>query len=496
MAPLAMGRHRASCPAMLDGMAEHQTDALDDLDGEQPTLEKAKSGANWFDAHIDLDTRLGRPRPVSMKFLSHDDKMIREEVTRNISMRLVPTHVATSAEMYKSKSAPVFGPDVALLLREESSSTRKVGSPSASSSNVNIASQRCSYCCHCWSGLLAALPWRSSVPASMPDFHSPESSVIIFDWDDTLLPTTYILQDLMQTELENEGPVTEDMECFAALQAHAHVVEAMLRTARRFARVAIITNSLEPWVIASAKNYLPGLDMGSLLAELGIQVYYSRRRVPSIPVKYSPHEFDISIDRRQKGKIGLAIAPQESGELLISQVKPGGLVEEWNVLHPNHVVQPGDCIVAVDGSSEKLVQACRKMELLQVRIRREVPDRNVFEVAKQLDMVDCLKALYGSRPWRWNVVSIGDSLIEQNALKRELQSHAARNTLSGYKPLCKTVNMLDLPTMEQVGCQLKLLMLWFDHIIRHEEDFDLFMDKLDDIEMSLFERMQSPRSPR
>jgi len=461
--------------------------SLDDLDGEQPQLDRVgTSGGAWFDAHIDLNTRLGAPRPASMKCLSINDKQMREEVTRKISMRL-RRQVTTSSEMYKCKSAPVFGLDAPVLLSEDSTSTRKVGSPSACSSSERL-SQRCTYCYHCWSGLLAMLPWRSSMPTTLPDFHSPKSSVIIFDWDDTLLPTTFILQEAMPRD---EGPVTKDMDAFEPLQAHAHVVEAMLRTARRFARVAIITNSLEPWVIASAKNYLPGLDMSALLNELGIQVYYSRQRVPSIPVKYSAHEFSISLDRRQRGKIGLAIAPQEEGELLISQVKPQGLVEAWNKEHPKYEVQAGDLIISVNGTNEKLVQECRKMELLDVRIRREVPDRNVYEVAKQMDMVDCLKSLYGSRPWRWNVVSIGDSLIEQNALKRELQSHAARDALSGYKPLCKTVNMLDLPTMEQVGCQLKLLMLWLDRIMKHEEDFDLFMDKLDNIEMSLFTRMQA-----
>eukprot|EP00971_Amphidinium_carterae_P096354 1906638-Amphidinium_carterae.1 len=36
--------------------------------------------------------------------------------------------------------------------------------------------------------------------------------------------------------------------------------------------VSALHEHKEPWVIASAKNYLPGLDMSALLNELGIQV--------------------------------------------------------------------------------------------------------------------------------------------------------------------------------------------------------------------------------
>lgn len=108
------------------------------------------------------------------------------------------------------------------------------------------------------------------------------SPVIIFDWDDTLLPTWFITEVVRthQTERgEPEGKLTCDSPYWDALVAHAQSVRAVLCAAREVARLAIVTLARRPWVLTSADWYLPDLDLESLLNELEIPIFYAREHV-------------------------------------------------------------------------------------------------------------------------------------------------------------------------------------------------------------------------
>merc|ERR1712129_607541 len=45
------------------------------------------------------------------------------------------------------------------------------------------------------------------------------------------------------------------------------------------ATVSIVTLAVRPWVDDSARLFLPGLDLSSLLDELGIKVFYAREHM-------------------------------------------------------------------------------------------------------------------------------------------------------------------------------------------------------------------------
>merc|ERR1719223_2297054 len=87
------------------------------------------------------------------------------------------------------------------------------------------------------------------------------SNVIIFDWDDTLLPTSEFRRGASVPAVE--------------LRQHAKLVERTLRAAKECGHVAIVTLSKNQWVTRSADKFLPGLDMPKLLSELDILVYYA-----------------------------------------------------------------------------------------------------------------------------------------------------------------------------------------------------------------------------
>lgn len=76
----------------------------------------------------------------------------------------------------------------------------------------------------------------------------PHQTLIIFDWDDTLLPTSY----LCYIGLEKLTPALEKK-----LEGLDRMVVKLLNKAVKVGKVCIVTNAMESWVESSCKMYLP-----------------------------------------------------------------------------------------------------------------------------------------------------------------------------------------------------------------------------------------------
>lgn len=88
------------------------------------------------------------------------------------------------------------------------------------------------------------------VPQAMrPPKHQ---TVIIFDWDDTLLCTSYLLSSAARGSPAG-GPVAQ---CLAMIE---RLSGQLLEASRRLGHTFIITNSLTGWVEYSAASWAPGL---------------------------------------------------------------------------------------------------------------------------------------------------------------------------------------------------------------------------------------------
>merc|ERR1719343_1684796 len=118
-------------------------------------------------------------------------------------------------------------------------------------------------------------------------------NVIFFDWDDTLLPMSY-LSEVVRFECSEEEwhtvGVAPHSRSYQLLREHAQRIRHTLRAARKVARVAIVTLAARPWIDVSAKRCLPGADLGNLLSELEIPVLYAR--------EYMPHYYERQDDDR------------------------------------------------------------------------------------------------------------------------------------------------------------------------------------------------------
>jgi hypothetical protein len=87
-------------------------------------------------------------------------------------------------------------------------------------------------------------------------------------------------------------------------------------------------------------------------------------------------------------------------------------------------------------------------------------------LSKKHAMAKCLGRMYGGlRSVRWNVLSIGDSTVEQRALKALLGEHSRG-------ALCKTVKFPSEPTLEQLTGALESVLPQLRHMVQHTKDFD------------------------
>jgi len=96
----------------------------------------------------------------------------------------------------------------------------------------------------------------------MPSLANPEitslplhkKTAIIFDWDDTLLASTFLFTHGYRVDSENlpEGLCVQ-------LKELENSVRSVLQAARQFGEVCVITNAETGWVQLSAQKFMPGL---------------------------------------------------------------------------------------------------------------------------------------------------------------------------------------------------------------------------------------------
>jgi len=92
----------------------------------------------------------------------------------------------------------------------------------------------------------------------MPSFldrkRKPET-VIFFDWDDTLIPSSFLSGKGYRLDTDNER--LKEME--SSLKELEHSVIGVLRLAMTFGEVHIVTNAETGWVQLSAQKFMPGI---------------------------------------------------------------------------------------------------------------------------------------------------------------------------------------------------------------------------------------------
>lgn len=89
---------------------------------------------------------------------------------------------------------------------------------------------------------------------SIPAF-APEDTILIFDWDDTVLPSTWIQEQGLR--LDDDSVLTDGQ--LAQLNTMAQYATNTLQVAMRFGKVVLVTNAERGWIELSCQKFMPSL---------------------------------------------------------------------------------------------------------------------------------------------------------------------------------------------------------------------------------------------
>jgi hypothetical protein len=95
---------------------------------------------------------------------------------------------------------------------------------------------------------------ESAAAAAEPDRFSKEETLFLVDWDDTLLPTTYLANQNLREDSEVPIHFAEE------LASYSEVVAETIREMRERGRVVIVTNAETGWIDMTCVKFLPGLQ--------------------------------------------------------------------------------------------------------------------------------------------------------------------------------------------------------------------------------------------
>ena len=114
----------------------------------------------------------------------------------------------------------------------------------------------------------------------------------------------------------------------------------------------------------------------------------------------------------------------------------------------------------------------RLIRMPRTASRMRAQGTDVQKGCKRAAMEKCLRRMWRKRHVRLNVISIGDSTAERDAIK-EIMWFPACAGLPSLEHLCKTIKLAEDPTLEELGGQLRSLSSWLPKMVDCLVDADI-----------------------
>jgi len=245
---------------------------------------------------------------------------------------------------------------------------------------------------------------------SQVEYFQAEQTIILFDWDDTLCPSTWIRENRPALSFFKACPLDEKYQRpLRELQQH---VEATLQLAMKVGKVVIVTNAMEPWVETSCRNFMPAI--------LPI--------VEQIPVVYARSVFDLlSCERPRPRGTALPGLYASSGQNRLNSVakENGMLPQKWK------------------------------------------------EVAFEQEIAT-FYSRYEHQSWK-NVISIGDSVFERDAVKRVVVNRPSVEK----KCRTKTTKLLDEPAIDELIAEVRVVHDVLGLMVQYDGNLEIEIDEED-----------------
>merc|ERR1712226_1675294 len=187
------------------------------------------------------------------------------------------------------------------------------------------------------------------------DHFSREETMFIFDWDDTVLPSSWVQGQGLR--LDNASAVSEKQA--AQLAEVAKVAACTLRVAKRHGTVVLVTNAERGWIELSCQKFLPTLCPSlESVKMVSARTSYEGPRNPS-PLDWKVCAFRTEIDR------------YFSADVLDSCVERKNIISLGDGLHERE---------ALTRNTASLPSCCAKS-------LKFVDRPNLSELAKQHDLI-------------------------------------------------------------------------------------------------------------
>ncbi|CAJ1460208.1 unnamed protein product [Effrenium voratum] len=282
---------------------------------------------------------------------------------------------------------------------------------------------------------------------SQAEYFQPGQTIIIFDWDDTLCPSSWIRANKKVLSFFKPAPATEKYQKpLRELQAS---VEVLLKMAMKLGTVVIVTNAMDPWVETSCRNFLP-----SLLP-----------LVSSLPVIYARSIFE------QQGQVGTdgTVRGAESESRCQGVEMSRSSSRSSSPL--SRLAMPG--LYAANGQN-RLGAINAKIAAQQKT--EEISPQKWKEVAFAQEIKD-FYSRYQHQSWK-NVISVGDSVFERDAVRRVVLQRPTPTK----KCRTKTLKLFDDPEIEELIAQVKVVYDVINVMVQYDGDLDIEIDE-DDLKL-------------
>jgi hypothetical protein len=262
---------------------------------------------------------------------------------------------------------------------------------------------------------------------SQADFFDPHQTIILFDWDDTLCPSTWIQKNRREFTAFRVGSQAAKHQ--RLLQDLQKQVEALLKSAMTMGKVIIVTNATEPWVSFSCKSFLPQLF----------------NLVSSLPVIYARAVFEK--EKACEGDWGRMRRSSSSGSLTSKSSLPA------------------------------LARSTTGNMGLMAQLQEYQNAPQLWKEAAFLKEISGFYSRYEQQSWK-NIISIGDSVFERDAARRVVLHRPSVSK----KCRLKTAKLLDEPTLEELVLQAKLISNTLNMMVQTDSDLNIEIDE-DDLKL-------------
>jgi len=274
---------------------------------------------------------------------------------------------------------------------------------------------------------------------SQAEYFKPEQTIILFDWDDTLCPSNWIREN--RPTLSFFKPAPQDEKFQRPLRELCKHVEAVLKLALKMGKVVIVTNAMEPWVETSCRNFLPSI------------LPY----VLEIPVIYARSIFDIH-NAQAPGRGQGAVNRSSSS---------------------SRTALPG---LYTNSGQNKL--AGYNARLAAQHQADEMAPQRWKEIAFEREITD-FYSRYAHQSWK-NVISIGDSIFERDAVRRVVVNRPSAKK----KCRTKTAKLLDEPEIDELIAQVRVIHDALGLMVQYDGNLDIEIDEEDlKLDLSLAEKI-------